>query len=207
MHFLHVDFDVTHVLLLQRLSLFTASFEGPHIQAILEGCLRNINEGNRPRLTVVEQGVVVEAAHTTSVILRWAGEHHNVVLGLGIFKFVFLQLMVGEKISATNATIWKGPADKVDVEWKSRGAGKVTSSLRSLLWEIVGYLAAHFNSSTTKEVLSGRPPSGPGLGGITVFAWCVHAHSLLSACVFHGCPLWQLALTALDLILLGRFES
>lgn len=137
------------------------------MHAILEGCLRNINEGNRLRLTVVEQGVVVEAAHTTSVILRWAGEHHNIVLGLGIFKFLFLQLTLGEKNFATNLKIWEGDSqEKLDVEWKSRGAGKVTSSLRSRLWEIVGCLAAHSRLSTTKEVLS----AGPGLGGITVFA-------------------------------------
>lgn len=181
-----VDLDVTHVLLLQRLSLFTAFFKGPHVQAILQGCLRNVNEGNRLRLTVVEQGVVVEAAHTTSVILRWAGEHHNVVLGLGIFKFVFLQLTLGERKTAKNALIWDASSEKLNVPWKSRGAGKVTSSLRSLLWEIVGYLAAHFNSSTTKEDLTGRPPAGPGLSGITVFAWCVPVHSLSSAYAFLG---------------------
>jgi hypothetical protein len=168
---------------MQGLSSFTASFKGPSIQAILEGCLRNINEGNRPRLTGVEQGVVVEAAHTIGVILRWSGEHHNVVLGLGIFKLVFLQLTVGEKSSATNATIWNGPSEKV-----------VTSLLRCLLWEIVGYLAAHFNSSDTKDVLSGRPPSGPGLSGLTVFAWYVHAHifSYLFTVVLFGSLLWQL---------------
>lgn len=156
--------------LLGRLSSFTTFFKGPHIQVILESCIRNINEGNRWRLTVVEQGVVVEAAHTTSVILRWAGEHHNIVLGLGIFKAIFLQLTVVETKSATNAKFWDGTPEKVDVEWKSRGPGKVTSSLRSLLWEIIGCLAAHSNSMTTKEVLSGRLPAGPGLGGITVFA-------------------------------------
>lgn len=182
--------------------MFIASFKGPHIHAILEGCLRNINEGNRLRLTMAEQGVVVEAAHTTSVILRWAGEHHNVVVGLGIFKLVFLQLTLGEKKSATNAKIWEGTShEKFNVEWKSRGAGKVTSSLRSLLWEIVGCLAAHSNSSTTKEVLSGRPPAGPGLGGITVFAWWVHAHSLLSASVVLAFPVWYLAFTALNYFL------
>lgn len=136
------------------------------MRAILEGCLRNINEGNKPRLTVPEQQVVVEAAHTTSVILRWAGEHHNVVLELGIFKFTFLQLTLGEKKSALNLKIWEE-----NVELKSRGAGKVTSSLRCLLWEIVGCLAAHFSSSTTMEDITGRPPTGPGLGGLTVFAW------------------------------------
>ncbi|KAG0572040.1 hypothetical protein KC19_VG064400 [Ceratodon purpureus] len=172
---LHVHREALRLLsLVGRLSLFSkiffASFEGPYMQGILDGLLRNINEGNKPRLTVVEQGVVLEAAHTTSVILRWAGEHHTVVLEMGIIKFLSLQLTLGEKNLAANATIWKGPSQKVDVEGKSRGAGKVTSSLRSLLWEIVGYLAAHFNSSTTNEVLLGRPPSGPSLAGITVFA-------------------------------------
>lgn len=171
--------------------MFTASFKGPHVHAILEGCLRNINEGNRLRLTEAQQGVVVEAAHTTSVILRWAGEHHDIVLRLGIFKFAFLQLTLGEKKSATNAKIWEGSShDKFDVEWKSRGSGKVTSSLRSLLWEIVGCLAARFSSSTTEQMLSGGPPAGPGLSGITVFAWSVQAGLTLDL-LFS--PVWQLS--------------
>ena len=156
--FMDVDFDVTRILLLQRLSLFTASFNGAYMHGILNGCLRNIDLGNRPRLTVVEQELVVEAAHATSVILRWAGEHHKVMLELGIFRFV-VRLMLGEKQSSTNDKIW-------------------VTSIRSLSWEIIGYLAAHFNSSTTWKVLSGIPAAGPGLGAVTVTAWSVHAHSL-----------------------------
>lgn len=75
-----------------------------------------------------------------------------------------------------NVKFWDGIFEKVDVEWKFCGFGKVIFLLCFLLWEIIGCLVVYFNFMIIKEVFLGRLFVGLGFGGIIVFVWCVYVY-------------------------------
>lgn len=159
---------------LQRLPSFSSSFRGPNVQAILEGCLRNLKDANKVCSSVEEKEAAVEAAHAVSVILSWPGEHHTTILELSLGKVLFRLLT--EKDVLANTKTAEEPSGKHDAERRVRGTGKVTSSLWPILWEVVGHLAAHSDRQTKKASRSKNVSKAPVLDGLPGHAWCVTAY-------------------------------
>ncbi|CAM6023862.1 unnamed protein product [Sphagnum balticum] len=140
--------------LLARVSSFSASCRGLHLQAIVEGCLRALEEAREARSSAEVKWVALEAAHATSVMLRWPGDHHEVFHNMGVAQIISDLLL--ERDALTSMKNSAEPSAKLRHNRRPRGTGKGNLMLWPLLWESLGFIAAHYKSPLEKGPLSGK---------------------------------------------------
>jgi hypothetical protein len=154
---------------LQRVSSFSASCRGLHLQAIVEGCLRALEEAREARSSAEVKWVALEAAHATSVMLRWPGDHHEVFHNMGVAQIISDLLL--ERDALTSMKNSAEPSAKLRHNRRPRGTGKGNLMLWPLLWESLGFIAAHYKSPLEKGPLSGKSFHEDILCGLPATAW------------------------------------